>query len=74
MTPVQIVVIPVPVCGQTWSKRTPPPQYPRKRDETWPLRQSIPQEDARRQLDDVRRRIASERDKLRELAREGQRA
>jgi hypothetical protein len=71
MTPVQIVVIPVPVCGQTWNKRGPKPQYPNKRPTTWPLHQSVPREDARRQLDSARRQIASERDRLRQLAHEG---
>jgi hypothetical protein len=71
MTPVQIVFVPVPVCGQVWNKRGPKPQYPSKRQEAWPLRQSIPQEDARRQLDDARRKIASERETLQRFAREG---
>ena len=71
MTPVQIVVIPVPVAGQTWSKKTPPPQYSHKPANRWPLTNTIPQEDARRQLDDARRKIAHERDRLRELAHDG---
>jgi hypothetical protein len=71
MTPVQIVVIPVPVAGQTWSKKTPPPQYSHKPANRWPLTNTIPQEDARRQLDVARRQIASERDRPRQLAREG---
>jgi hypothetical protein len=71
MTPVQIVVvpIPVPVAGQTWNKRAPQPKYPSKRRETWPLSNPIPTEDARRYLDDARRRIARERDQLSQMAR-----
>jgi hypothetical protein len=73
MTPVQIVVIPIPVAGQVWSRRTPQPQYPCKRRETWPLNQSIPTPETRRMLEDARRRMTSMRDQLARLAREGQR-
>jgi hypothetical protein len=68
---VQIVVIPVPMAGQTWSKRDPKPQYPNKRRDNWPLFQEIPRQETRRQLDDARRRIASERETLQRFAREG---
>jgi hypothetical protein len=71
MTPVQVVFVPIPVAGQTWSKRTSPPKYPDKRRETWPLSQSIPTDEARRQLDDACARVASERDQLKRLARAG---
>jgi hypothetical protein len=71
LTPVQIVVVPIPVAGQTWSKRAPLPQYPNKQRATWPLSQSIPTEEARRTLDDARRRVVSERDQLKRLARAG---
>jgi hypothetical protein len=78
MTPLNTIVfvpIVVPVLTTSnnggWLHRTPQPQYPNKRQEAWPLRQSVPQEDARRQLDDARRKIAHERDRLRELAHDG---
>jgi hypothetical protein len=76
MTPcVVFVPIPVPVlCASGnvgWVKRTPQPTYPSKRRENWPLSSPIPTDETRRTLDDARRRIASEREKLRELAHEG---
>jgi hypothetical protein len=65
MTPVVVLVpMSVWVAGQTWSKRTPQPQYPeQKRRETWPLRQGIPKPDdrARDMLDSARRSIAEKR-------------
>jgi hypothetical protein len=71
MTPLHVVFVPIPVAGQTWSKRTPQPQYPNKRRESWPLRQQIPTDETRRMLDDVRRRMSSERDTIRRMAHEG---
>jgi hypothetical protein len=73
MTPLNIVFMPIPVAGQTWSKRNSPPQYPSQRRETWPLNQSIPTPETRRTLDNARRKLASERDQLRRWLREGQR-
>jgi hypothetical protein len=69
--PLNVVLVPIPVAGQTWSKRTPQPQYPSQRRQTWPLHQSIPTDEARRMLDDARRRMTSERDQLKRWAREG---
>jgi hypothetical protein len=73
MTPLGVVFVPIPVCGQTWNKRAPQPRYPSKRPETWPLRQSIPSDETRRMLDDARRNLAENRQRLVEMAREGQR-
>jgi hypothetical protein len=69
MTPLHVVFVPIPVAGQTVNKRAPPPQYPSKRRETWPLSQQIPQEEARRTLDDAKRSIAMRRDELARFAR-----
>jgi hypothetical protein len=75
MTPVQVVFVPIAVpmaSGNVgWAKRALPPQYPRKRDETWPLHQSIPTDEARRQLDSAHQKIANERETLQRFAREG---
>jgi hypothetical protein len=41
--PVQVVLVPVPVAGQTWSKRTPQPSYPAQtRPERWRPAEAIP--------------------------------
>jgi hypothetical protein len=70
MTPTQIIVVPypIPVAGQTWSKRTPQPQYSHKPVNRWPLTNTIPTDEARRRMLDVaRQRVASEREGLKRL-------
>jgi hypothetical protein len=74
MMPSHVVFVPVyiPVAGQTWSKRTPQPEYPHQRREQWPARrQAIPTRDAQTLLDVARRHIANDRDQLKRTAREG---
>jgi hypothetical protein len=71
-TPLNIVVIPVPVAGQTYNKRAGKPVYPpRQSQERWPLSSPIPTEETRRMLDDARRRMTIERDQIARLARQG---
>jgi hypothetical protein len=70
MTPFNVIFIPVPVAGQVWSRRTPQPKYPSKRQETWPLTHSIPTQETRRQLDSARATIARDREQIAQLARQ----
>jgi hypothetical protein len=58
-----IIILPIPVAGQTYSKRASPPRYPPPpRPTPWPPdRQPIPSPEARAMLRDAKRAIAEEK-------------
>jgi hypothetical protein len=74
VTPVQVVLVPWPVCwvaGSAFPRvigHPPNPQHARKTDAKWPLTQQIPTQ-TRRILDDARRQLQERRERqlLREL-------